>query len=79
MFNGRNFTDSNDNWKWYVEFYDCEPVLQPDYESPDGDKSEIVKQTQRRRAASAVMLSRLVRRFSEGNVCKIDGEGFTTG
>ena len=42
-FIGRNFTDFNNNLKCDVDFYDCKPVLWPDYESPVKNEMEIVK------------------------------------
>ena len=41
-----------------MDFYDCEPVLQPDYESPNEDITDQEKLTHQRRTASAVILFR---------------------
>ena len=44
-----------------MDFYDCEPVLQPDYESPNEDAMDQEKQAHRRLTVSAVMLFRKCR------------------
>ena len=37
-----------------MDFYDCEVVLPPGYESPDKDANNLIKQTHRRQAGSTV-------------------------
>ena len=37
VFNGRNHADFNENWKTFIEFYDCRQVFEPDYEALAAD------------------------------------------
>ena len=55
MFNGRNHADFNENWKTFIEFYDCRQVFEPDYEAPAADADPGDIELHNRHTASARM------------------------